>query len=109
MKKMGVKKVPGSKPNFERLKKILKFPEIFPPIRDFRIADFHIYVLPYAKENGNICLYTFDLNGKFVNKKPVPLKEQSIMEFYPYTIQDGTLYQLVENDNEEWELHITAI
>ncbi len=33
----------------------------------------------------------------------------NILDIYPYTIEGGKLYQLIENEDEEWELHIISI
>jgi hypothetical protein len=36
----------------------------------------------------------------------VPFKEAEFLQAYPYTINNGKLYQLKENpDTDEWELH----
>ena len=49
-------------------------------------------------------------DGKFVEKVLVPLVEENIFEFYPYTIHDGKVFQLIDNfETEEWELHITRM
>ena len=87
----------------------MKFPQTFPPMRDFYVADKKIYVLPFAKENGENYFYIFDMNGKFVKKIPVPIKDHNILELYPYALEGSKLYQLVENEEEEWELHIASI
>jgi hypothetical protein len=100
---------PGTKNMFETLKKLMKFPQTFPPMRDFYVADKKIYVLPFAKENGENYFYIFDMNGKFVKKIPVPIKDRNIFELYPYALEGSKLYQLVENEEEEWELHIASI
>ena len=49
------------------------------------------------------------MNGKFVKKIPVPIKDHNILELYPYALEGSKLYQLVENEEEEWELHIASI
>jgi hypothetical protein len=100
---------PSTKASFERFKKFMKFPEVLPALRQFRVADNRIYVLPYGKENEKNRFYIYDLNGKFVKKVAVPLQELNILELFPYTIEKGKIYQLVENDDEEWELHIQSI
>ena len=87
----------------------MKFPEVLPALHQFRVADNRIYVLPYGKEKGKNCFYIYDLNGKFVKKVAVQLQERNILEFFPYTIEKGKIYQLVETDDEEWELHIQSI
>lgn len=100
---------PGTKNFFEEFKRLMRFPQTFPPMRDFYAADNKIFVLPYAKENGKNNFYIFDMSGKFVKKIPVPLKDRNIFELYPYAIEGNNLYQLVENEAEEWQLHITVL
>jgi hypothetical protein len=35
---------------------------------------------------------------------------ENILQYYPYTIHNGSLYQLIENeDTEEWELHVNGL
>lgn len=100
---------PGTKNFFEEFKRLMRFPQNFPPMRDFYVADNKIYVLPYAKENGENIFYIFDMSGKFVKKIPISLKERNIFEPYPYAIEGSNLYQLTENEEEEWQLHITVL
>jgi hypothetical protein len=100
---------PSTKASFENFKKFMKFPEVLPPLRQFRVADNRIYVLPYWKEKGKNCFYIFDMSGKFIKKVPVLLQERNILELFPYTIEKGKIYQPVENDDEEVELHIQPI
>jgi hypothetical protein len=103
------KEQPGIRPIFEGIKQFMRFPEFFPKLRDYFVTDSRLYVVPYEKDPGNSNIYVFDNNGAFKEKRPLKLKEKNIFEFYPYCIHDGKLYQLVENDNEEWELVIEKI
>jgi hypothetical protein len=100
---------PGTKNRYEMLKKLVKFPKMAPPMRGFHVANRKIYVLPYAKENGENYFYIFDLTGKFEKKIPLPLKDRNIFELYPYAHEGSKLYQLVENEEDEWDLHAASI
>ena len=53
--------------------------------------------------------YIFNLKGKLLKKIMLPFAEYDEVQFSPYTINDGKLYQLIENDNETWELHVIKI
>jgi hypothetical protein len=52
----------------------------------------------------------FDIKGKFLKKVIFPLKMMDPIMPYPFAIHEGTLYQLIEDaDEEEWAVHITKI
>lgn len=88
----------------------VKFPDYFPPVRDYSVADNKIYVVTYKEEGTNREIYIFDFNGKLVKKSMYPLQEMNGLELFPYCIANGNLYQLIENlDTEQWELHVTEI
>ena len=44
-------------------------------------------------------------DGTLVSSKMIPLQFRTAMQPYPTDIREGKLYQLIENDDEEWELH----
>ena len=104
----GFKTDPRTKSYYEMLVSQIRFPEFFPPIRDYRADDDKVYVLPYNSENEESLLYIFDFNGKLLQKTPLSIVGKNILEFFPFTIKNGTLYQLIEN-LEEWELHTELI
>lgn len=61
------------------------------------------------KEAGKSEVQIFDLKGTLLEKSMIPIKEKNAKRFFPYDIKKGMLYQLVENEDEEWELHVTKI
>lgn len=63
------------------------------------------------KGTGEYEAYVFDArSGKFLKTIHLPLKHFNILEEFPFDIQNGTLYQVVENEEEEeWEFHVTPI
>lgn len=83
-------------------------PPYFAAIHYLRLADNKIYIIPYKKKAGKNQLYIFDLKGELLNRVPAPLVEENLFNFYPHTIKNGKLYQLLDND-EEWELRISKI
>jgi hypothetical protein len=86
------------------------YPDYFPLLRFFNVADGKVYVLPYKKKNGKFEFHIFDRDGKFKKNAQVPLVDENVFEFYPYTIHGGKMFQVVDNfDTEVWELHITEI
>ena len=93
-----------------RHKHRFEYPDYFPIMRFFNVADGNVYIIPYKKKDGKSEFHVFNRDGKFVEKVLVPLAEENIFEFYPYTIYDGKVFQLIDNfETEEWELHITRM
>ncbi len=94
---------------FHRIKQKVRFRDTL-PIRSFLVADDKIYVLTFKNMEGKSEFYVLDLKGTFLEKKMVPFVESEFLCAYPYTIANGALYQLNENqDTEEWELRITNL
>jgi len=94
-----------TKQYFEAIKKMLKFPQYFPAVRAYNVADNKVYVLSYKKKDKKSEMYIYDLKGTYLSRVLLPLAEWDDILCYPYTIKDGTLYQLIENEDETWELH----
>jgi hypothetical protein len=97
---------------YERRKKWFDYPEFFPMFQNFIVADDRIYIQTYKRNDktGSNELLILDLNGKLLKKTWIPLVEFWDFSPNPYTIENGLLYQVVENDEtEEWELHVTPI
>jgi hypothetical protein len=106
-----IKSVPSKMDMYKRYKNILWFPDYFPAIKDFLIADDRIYVQTFKnrEENGSKFII-FTIKGKFVKNQFLPVINNSPLDSYPFTIQEAKIYQLIENiDTEEWELHFTDI
>jgi hypothetical protein len=95
--------------NIIELLKPIKFPKYFPTIRAFFVEDDIIYIMTFKTVKGNYEFFTYDINGKFKKKITIPIKFQTEFTPYPITIYKQKLYQIVENEEEEWELHMTEI
>lgn len=94
---------------YERDKKLVKFPEYFPNVRTYHI-DKKVYVLTYGEKENKREFFIFDINGKLIKHTFLPLLEMNAQELYPYTTNNGKLYQLIEDEKtEQWELHINEI
>lgn len=88
----------------------LEFPEYFPGIRMFHVADNKIYVLTYKKKGDKSEFVIFDIDGGFLKKAMLPFVEKDARVWCPYTIKNETLYQLIEDEKkEDWQLHVTEI
>ncbi len=92
------------KQQYEELKHRLAFPDYFPEIGDFQVTDNKIYVATWKVENDSNEWFIFDLQGKLLKRLFVPMVFLMPLEPYPYTVKDGKLYQLIETEDEIWEL-----
>jgi len=91
---------------YQMIKSLAKYPEYFPLIRHFLVADNKIYVLTYKEINNKCQFVVFDSKGKFLNQLMLPVKEKDALEPFPFTIKNEKLYQAVE-DEGGCKLHIT--
>lgn len=99
---------PEYKRLYERYIDRIELSSYLPKIRDYYVTDNKIYVLTNKRENGKGEFYVYDFNGKLLKHTLVPFKDSDIIEFYPYTIHDNKIYQMVESeDSEQWELMIS--
>lgn len=100
-----------TRPYYDRLKNFLIFPDYFPKIRGMDVIDNKIYVNGYLREDGKTEFYIYDLKGNLLKEKiALLLPERDLVGLYPYTIKNGKVFQVVDNEvTEEWELHIHNI
>ncbi|MCP4216766.1 MAG: hypothetical protein GY765_19100 [bacterium] len=95
---------------YQFFKDRLKYPDYYPSIMSLFIKNDKIYVLTYLRKGDDRFLtYMFDLKGKLLGKSYIRFVMESALKGFPATIDNGKLYQLIENDEEEWELHINVI
>ena len=99
---------PQFKRFYENIKQFIDFPSVFPIIRGMDVVDDKLYVNGYPNPDGRSEFAVYTLDGKLIkNKIYLPIPEATARDLYPYTIKDGKVYQLVDNDDEEvWELHV---
>jgi hypothetical protein len=84
------------------------YPDYFPPIRMFHVSSGNIYVMTNKETAGKNEFIIFDMNGKVLKKLFIPVApfEESMIPLF-YTIDNGKLYHLVDNEEtEEWEVRI---
>lgn len=102
-------KDPFWRTRWERLKDWYRFPDYFPVIRGFLVLDGKIYIHTFKEENNKSEILVLDTNGKRLKQVFLPLEKNSLIFYHSWTIGNGKLFQLVENEDEEWELHIMKI
>lgn len=99
---------PHLKELYEAIKPIL-FPGYYPALRYMQINDGKIYAITYKGSSAKTGCLIFDIKGKFLKKVFLDLKAADLFALYPFTIDNGNTYQLVETEDETWELHIDSI
>jgi hypothetical protein len=91
-------------------KHMIKFADEKPAIKNFLEYDNMIYVETFNRKGDNVEFYVFDQNGKLVNRVFLPLYKKNAEANYPYFIDEGKFYILVENEDEEvWEIRVTEV
>ncbi len=84
-------------------------PDYFPAIRCLNITDNKIYIIPYKKKEGKNRLFIFNLEGKLLKETDAPVEEEDPFSVAPFIVENSSIYQLMENEDEEWELHVKEI
>ena len=87
-----------------------KFGKFKPAIKDFFEFNSLLYVETWNRADGKTKFYVYDQKGKLIKKIFLPIVMKNYKDNYPYYIDGGKLYQLVENEeNETWELIVSKI
>jgi len=108
---------PVSRRQYEVWKRILKFPRCFPAIRDLFADNKQLYVRTFKRKDGKTEFFVFSSGGELIKIIFLPIRpSQSKFDFpyvrdsVPFTINDGILYQLIDNPKTEvFELHAEKI
>lgn len=101
---------PQIKGLYAAYKHLLKFADYFPAIQGFQPYDGKLYVHTYNKKGEDTEFYIYDGKGKLIKKTYLPIVKKDVQSLYPFYVDNGKLYRLLENeDEEEWELHITDV
>lgn len=103
-----LKNHPRIKELYELIKPLI-FPEYYPAIRSMNVSDNRIYVVTWNQKEETTECDILDIYGKRLKHVFLPIRYIDELEIYPFTFKNNRLYQLVENEDEEWELHITEI
>jgi hypothetical protein len=94
---------------FDVVKRMLRYKSHFPEIANILTDNNALFVITWKFEDGKFEIFQYDLDGKFVKKAYAPIKMSGPMQPYPLGIKNGILYQLIENEDEDWDLHITEL
>jgi hypothetical protein len=104
-----LKSNPETKPRFETLKNQLIFPSYLPAIRYIYTDKRRIYIQTYRMDNEKTEFFVLALSGEILKRVFLPIANENILETYPLSITGGNLYQLLENQLGEWDLHVIPV
>ena len=100
-------------PRFESIRNYLLplyFPEHFPALLDMFVSDGKIYAISGKNKKGKNECFTFNLDGTLLKRKIIKLAYKNEFDLSPHYIKDDTLYQLVEDEeNEKWHLLVSKL
>lgn len=94
---------------FTQLKKRMDIAKIFPAFRTFFIDKSLIYLESYERSARGIVVLASNLQGQVLGRFLLPIRHQNFLKPWPHVIRNHKLYQLVNNDDDVWELHMTSI
>ena len=104
------RKHPLLKQYFASMKSRFRFPEYFPAIYGCNVDNEKIYALTYRRKKNTNQFVIFNTKDKSYKLAYLPIAWRNLMDAHPFTIKNGKIYQLIENEaSEEWELHVTPI
>jgi hypothetical protein len=84
--------------------------DYYPAINDLMVRDDSLYVTTNKEKEGKFEFFIYDNEGKLLKKIYLPLAKKNSLQPYPYDINEGKLFQVIENmDTDEWELHVEEI
>ncbi|MDY0297876.1 MAG: hypothetical protein RB296_11210 [Acidobacteriota bacterium] len=98
----------STREQFDLIKPI-RFRDQFPAIMAIFSAQNRLYVMTWQRREGRNEVLVLDKDGRTERKLWLPMAYRNALAPAPFAIRDSNLYQLTENDDEEWELCITPI
>ncbi len=100
---------PGIKQFWSFFKDNMEFPAHFSNIQTSIVSDSKVYIQTYRRDGDRAEFIIYGTDGKYFGTRMIQFKDQNIIRPYPYSIKRDKLYQVVENEDEDWEMVITDI
>jgi hypothetical protein len=97
------------KEKYYRYNQYLHFLDFFPEIAFIFTDSDKIYITTWRILNNEVELFEYDSDGELLNVFFVKLFWRSVLKPYPLRIKNGKIYQLLENREEQWELHVSKL
>ena len=105
-----LKLVPQVKPYFEEILARLYFPEYFPGISMFDVADDKIYIITHDQSTQGRKVLVYNLTGKYLGSIHIKSFFSNLFLPKPFAFGKNKFYQINENTQKEtYELFITSI
>ncbi len=104
-----VKANPTARPYLDVIKQRTEFPDYFPAVAGLFVTDDLVYVITWRREGEKVEFFLFDTSGSFKSRFFVTFQYSAPMVPYPAAFKKGKLFQVVENQDEQWELHVTTL
>jgi len=90
----------------------VQLPDYLPAIQEMYVTGGKVYIATYKliDDRKKTELLIFDLKGTLLKRTQAPILMEDVLSPFPHNINDGKIYQLVEDaDKEVWNLHIIDI
>ncbi|HDP94923.1 MAG TPA: hypothetical protein ENN40_06140 [Candidatus Aminicenantes bacterium] len=98
----------STREQFDLLKPI-RFHDQYPAIMAVFAAQGKMYVMTWQRRENRNEILVMNSEGKVERTLWLPVAYLNALRPAPFAVRDNRLLQLNENDDEEWELHITPI
>ncbi|MEN8222446.1 MAG: hypothetical protein ABFR36_04225 [Acidobacteriota bacterium] len=82
-----------------------RYPKYYPSILGLYDNGINLFVMTHRWEGNNIEFLIFDPEGKYIQQLFIPFTMKSLYRAYPWDIKGNRFLQLLENEDDEWELH----
>jgi hypothetical protein len=97
------------KSGYNLAKQHIEYPEYFPVISNIFIDDSYLYIATWKFQEGKLELFQYrTTDWKFMKRFFIKVAMQNTIQQYSISIKSGKIYQLIENEVGDWELHISA-
>lgn len=99
-----MKNNPVSRAFYNKIKGNITYPDYFPAVANIYSSGKYIYLSTYKRKGDNFEFFIYDIKGKFIERTFIRLEMKGPLVPYPAAISGDRVFQLVENENEEWML-----
>lgn len=95
---------------YEARKAFIKLPsDYWPAIMAMLTDGEKVYIPTWHIKDEKIQFFIYDADGNEIKNIYIPFVFRDAYRPFPFRVADGKLYQVIENEDEEWELHISKI
>ena len=91
---------PNFKDFYDEIVKDIIFPEKLPAINQIAASDDYLYVITNTTVDDNTEIHILNHKGELINKVNIPLVWSNANIIAPLTVQNHTIFQLVESSQE---------